>query len=145
MVVGSRLGKGSFGDVFHAQWKGRPVAVKVMRFNANAETPDSKALANELIEDFIAAAVRSEKAGFDGVELHGAHGYILAQFLSKATNRRDDKYGGTPENRIRLLREVTERVASVFGADRTAVRGERIAAPIIFRRQTESKKYIKWY
>lgn len=60
----------------------------------------------QLIEDFILAAVRSEKAGFDGVELHGAHGYILAQFLSKATNRREDKYGGSLENRARPIQEI---------------------------------------
>ncbi len=59
-----------------------------------------------LIEDFVAAAVRSEKAGFDGVELHGAHGYILCAFLSPDTNRRDDRYGGSAENRARIVREI---------------------------------------
>ena len=60
-----------------------------------------------LIEDFIAAAVRSEKAGFDGVELHGAHGYILCAFLSPETNRRDDRYGGSPEgDRARIVFEI---------------------------------------
>lgn len=58
-----------------------------------------------LRDDFIAAAVRAETAGFDGVELHGAHGYILCQFLSAETNRRTDVYGGSAENRARLLRE----------------------------------------
>ena len=52
----------------------------------------------QLVEDFVAAAVRSEKAGFDGVEIHGAHGYILAQFLSPEVNRREDRYGGSVEN-----------------------------------------------
>src|SRR6202453_2351379 len=63
-----------------------------------------------LREDFIAAAVRAEKAGFDGVELHGAHGYILCAFLSPETNRRDDRYGGSLENRARLLFEIIDGV-----------------------------------
>src|SRR5271154_821111 len=64
----------------------------------------------QLTEDFIAAAVRSEKAGFDGVELHGAHGYILCAFLSPETNRRDDRYGGSLENRARLIFEIIDGV-----------------------------------
>ena len=59
-----------------------------------------------LAEDFIAAAVRSEKAGFDGVELHGAHGYVICAFLSPETNRRTDRYGGSLENRARLLFDI---------------------------------------
>ena len=64
----------------------------------------------ELIEDFIAAAVRAEKAGFDGVELHGAHGYILCAFMSPETNRREDRYGGSPENRARIVFEIIKGV-----------------------------------
>jgi 2,4-dienoyl-CoA reductase-like NADH-dependent reductase (Old Yellow Enzyme family) len=60
----------------------------------------------QLVEDFVAAAVRSETAGFDGVEIHGAHGYVLAQFLSPTINRREDRYGGSPENRARILHEI---------------------------------------
>jgi 2,4-dienoyl-CoA reductase-like NADH-dependent reductase (Old Yellow Enzyme family) len=63
-----------------------------------------------LIEDFIAAAMRAETAGFDGVELHGAHGYILCAFLSAQTNRRADRYGGTLENRARILFEIIKGV-----------------------------------
>jgi len=59
-----------------------------------------------LREDFIAAAVRAERAGFDGVELHGAHGYILCAFLSPELNQRTDRYGGSPENRARLILEI---------------------------------------
>jgi 2,4-dienoyl-CoA reductase-like NADH-dependent reductase (Old Yellow Enzyme family) len=60
----------------------------------------------ELVADFVAAAERAEKAGFDGVELHGAHGYILAQFLSPGINRRTDRYGGSAENRARIVHEI---------------------------------------
>lgn len=77
----------------------------------------STAEVEQLRDDFIAAAVRSERAGFDGVELHGAHGYILCQFLSSATNRRDDQYGGSEENRNRLLLEIIEGIRRDCGAD----------------------------
>jgi len=60
----------------------------------------------QLAEDFIAAAVRAERAGFDGVEVHGAHSYVLCQFLSAEVNRRTDRYGGSLENRARLLFEI---------------------------------------
>ena len=63
---------------------------------------------DQLIEDFISGAVRAEKAGFDGVELHGAHGYILCQFLSPGVNLRSDKYGGSLENRARPLFDIIE-------------------------------------
>jgi len=64
----------------------------------------------QLVEDFVAAAVRSETAGFDGVEIHGAHGYVLAQFLSPETNRREDRYGGSVENRARIIFEIIDGV-----------------------------------
>jgi 2,4-dienoyl-CoA reductase-like NADH-dependent reductase (Old Yellow Enzyme family) len=63
----------------------------------------------EAVRDaYIAAAVRAEKAGFDGVEIHGAHGYILAQFLSDEINHRDDRYGGSLENRARIIFEIID-------------------------------------
>jgi len=74
---------------------------------ARAMTPGEIA---QLAEDFVAAAVRAERAGFDGVELHGAHGYVLSQFLSAEINGRGDRYGGTLENRARLLFEVVAAV-----------------------------------
>ena len=64
----------------------------------------------KLRDDFIAAAERADRAGFDGVELHGAHGYMLAQFLSPTINQRSDEYGGSLENRARLLLEIIEGV-----------------------------------
>ena len=70
----------------------------------------STAEVEQLVEDFVAAAVRSEQAGFDGVEIHGAHSYILCQFLSEGLNRRTDRYGGSPENRARAIKEIIEGV-----------------------------------
>jgi len=70
-----------------------------------------------LIEDFVVAAMRAEKAGFDGVELHGAHGYILCAFLSPETNRRTDRWGGSPENRARIVLEIIAGVRARTGPD----------------------------
>ncbi|MEM7407357.1 MAG: NADH:flavin oxidoreductase [Pseudomonadota bacterium] len=88
--------------------------------SADEET-GARALSNDevrtLIDDFVAAAVRAEHAGFDGVELHGAHGYIICQFLSAELNRRDDEYGGTLENRARVLREIIAGIRARCGAD----------------------------
>jgi 2,4-dienoyl-CoA reductase-like NADH-dependent reductase (Old Yellow Enzyme family) len=66
--------------------------------------------AEALVEAFVAAALRAERAGFDGVEIHGAHGYVLSQFLSPEINRRDDRYGGDAAGRARILWEVIEGV-----------------------------------
>jgi 2,4-dienoyl-CoA reductase-like NADH-dependent reductase (Old Yellow Enzyme family) len=66
----------------------------------------------EMIEAFIAAAQRAEKAGFDGVELHGAHTYLLCAFLGPEYNRRDDRYGGSLENRARSIREIISGIRS---------------------------------
>jgi len=71
----------------------------------------------QLRDDFIAAAVRAQKAGFDGVELHGAHGYILCQFLSPTINRREDRYGGSLENRARLIFEIIDGVRAACRPD----------------------------
>ncbi len=71
----------------------------------------------QLREDFIAAAVRSETAGFDGVEIHGAHGYVLCQFLSPTLNRREDRYGGSLENRARLVFEIIDGIRARCGAN----------------------------
>jgi 2,4-dienoyl-CoA reductase-like NADH-dependent reductase (Old Yellow Enzyme family) len=70
-----------------------------------------------LRDNFIAAAKRSEKAGFDGVEIHGAHGYILAQFLSPEINKRDDKWGGSLENRARLIFEIIDGIRATCRPD----------------------------
>src|SRR4029079_8278737 len=66
-------------------------------------------------DDFIAAALRCQRAGFDGVELHGAHGYLICEFLSAEINHRTDAYGGSPENRARLLNEMVDGVRAECG------------------------------
>ncbi len=75
-----------------------------------------------IIADYRAAAVNALAAGFDGVEVHAANGYLLDQFLRDGTNRRTDAYGGSIENRARLLLEVIEAVAEVWGGDKVGVR-----------------------
>jgi 2,4-dienoyl-CoA reductase-like NADH-dependent reductase (Old Yellow Enzyme family) len=86
----------------------------------NAET-GARALTlgevEKLRDDFVAAAVRCERAGFDGVELHGAHGYVLAQFLSPEINLRTDRYGGSLENRARIVKEIIDGVRAQTRSD----------------------------
>lgn len=77
----------------------------------------TEAEVERLIEDFVEAAVRTEKAGFDGAEIHGAHGYIIAQFLSPRTNRREDRWGGSLENRARLLFSIIDGIRARTGPD----------------------------
>ena len=112
---------------------GQPVSSSATRTDGQAHTYDGKqdfetarpldiAEIPRLLEDYARATKNAIAAGFDGVQIHAANGYLIDQFLRDNANLRDDRYGGTPENRIRLLREVAERVASVAGADRTAVR-----------------------
>lgn len=75
-----------------------------------------------ILDSYARAAENALKAGFDGVQIHGANGYLIDQFLRDNANFRTDGYGGSVENRIRLLSEVAERVSAAVGADRTAVR-----------------------
>ena len=75
-----------------------------------------------ILEDFNVGARNAIRAGFDGVQIHASNGYLVDQFLRGSANLRDDEYGGSIPNRIRLLREVTQAVADAAGADRTGVR-----------------------
>ena len=75
-----------------------------------------------IVDDFRQTAANAIAAGFDGVEIHGANGYLLEQFIKDGANQRTDAYGGSVENRARLLLEVTAAVAREIGADRTGVR-----------------------
>lgn len=72
---------------------------------------------HQLKDDFVNAAIRSKQAGYDGVEIHGAHGYILSQFLSSEINHRTDAYGGSLENRARLIFEIVNETREKCGAD----------------------------
>ncbi|MBZ5734718.1 NADH:flavin oxidoreductase [Nocardioides sp. TRM66260-LWL] len=71
----------------------------------------------QVVADFVAGAVRAERAGFDGVELHGAHGYLLCQFLDARHNHRTDRYGGSLENRLRIFHEVLDGIRAATGPD----------------------------
>ncbi|OTG85008.1 alkene reductase [Acinetobacter sp. ANC 4648] len=74
-----------------------------------------------IVEQFKQAAIRAKEAGFDGVELHAANGYLIDQFLQSSTNQREDKYGGSVENRARLLLDVMDVLIEVWGAGRVGV------------------------
>lgn len=74
------------------------------------------------IEDYAKAAANAKAAGFDGVQLHGANGYLIDQFLRQSTNLRTDEYGGSPGNRTRFMREVLEAIIAVWGADKVSIR-----------------------
>lgn len=74
-----------------------------------------------IVEAYRQGAENAKRAGFDGVEIHGANGYLLDQFLQDSTNQRDDVYGGPIENRARLMLEVVDAAISVWGADRVGL------------------------
>jgi len=106
----------------------QPVAPSAIRYSANGPVPFSmpRALLIEeisgVVEEFRTGAERAKAAGFDGVEIHAANGYLPDQFLQDGTNHRTDAYGGPIENRARFLLEIVEAAASVWTGDRVAVR-----------------------
>jgi len=87
-------------------------------------TPRALTLAEikEIIEDFSSAAKNAKEAGFDGVEVHGANGYLLDQFLQDGSNKRTDEYGGSIENRSKLLLQVVDAVIKIWGKGRVGIR-----------------------
>lgn len=97
----------------------RPGATENPNVEARAMTLDDIA---RTLDDYSNAARNALAAGFDGVELHAANGYLIDQFMRDGTNLRDDDYGGPVENRLRLLREVVGRLIDAVGAGRTGVR-----------------------
>ena len=76
----------------------------------------------QIVEDFAQGARNAIAAGFDGVQIHGANGYLIDQFLRDGANKRSDAYGGSIENRIRLMKEVAQAVADAIGLERTGIR-----------------------
>ncbi|UWR66144.1 alkene reductase [Phaeobacter inhibens] len=123
--------------MFHAD--GKPVAPSALAPDATVwivdpetgeggmvESPVPRALESDeiarVLEDYRLAARNAKAAGFDGVEIHAANGYLIDEFLRSTSNHRADAYGGSVENRIRFAIEVAEAVASEMGADRTGIR-----------------------
>jgi N-ethylmaleimide reductase len=101
------------GETLTASWKSAPF-----------ETPralETEEIA-EVVESFRQGAKNAKLAGFDGVELHGANGYLVEQFLQSRSNQRSDQYGGSVENRCRFLKETVDALIDVWGSDRVAVR-----------------------
>lgn len=121
------------GRVSHQVFHGtRPVSASAIGLNERIPRmpgltyPVPRALSageiEQLIEDYATAASNARAAGFDGVEIHGANGYLLDQFLHHASNHRDDEFGGSAENMIRFPLAVVDAVIAAVGADRVGLR-----------------------
>lgn len=123
------------GRVSHSSLLGgkQPVAPSAIAPVGELHTPNGKVAMetpralerqeiSEIVEQFRSSAENAKVAGFDGVELHGAFGYLIDQFLQDGSNQRTDDYGGSVENRARFLLEVVEAVAGVWGADRMGIK-----------------------
>jgi N-ethylmaleimide reductase len=128
--------------VHHGRWShssynpdgSLPVAPSAIAPPGNAYTPNSEQVAYEtpraldanelpgIVAEFRRAAISAQEAGFDAVEIHGANGFLLDQFLQDGSNHRTDTYGGTIANRARLLLEVVDAISDDIGKDRVAVR-----------------------
>jgi N-ethylmaleimide reductase len=124
-------GRASHSSFHHGQLPVAPSAIKIDGDGIHTpigkqayETP--RALQTEeipsVVEDYRKAAERAKVAGFDGIEVHGANGYLIDQFLQSKTNHRSDRYGGSLENRFQFLKEVTEAVLTVWPANRVGIR-----------------------
>ncbi|WP_427968610.1 alkene reductase [Altererythrobacter sp.] len=123
------------GRLVHPDFLGgnSPVSASATTAPDHAHTPtgrkpneQARALTKDeikrVVEDYRLAAANAKAAGFDGVQLHGANGYLVDQFLRDSSNLREDEYGGSPENRTRFMREVLEGLIDVWGADRVGIR-----------------------
>lgn len=123
------------GRIVHPVFLGgdKPVSASATTAPGQAHTPEGKRDYVEarpletdeiarVVEDYRHAAKNAKAAGFDGVQLHGANGYLIDQFLRDGTNHRTDRYGGSAENRTRFMREVLEALIEVWGADRVSLR-----------------------
>lgn len=136
-------GSVAIAQIYHAGMRALPEAIR--------ETPvcpsDNEAFAaraltlsevERFIDDFVTAAMRAERAGFDGIEIHGAHGYLICEFLSPEVNLRTDRYGGDYDNRTRLLRELITGVRQSCGAQFSV--GVRLSAELFGLRLAEMKR-----
>lgn len=104
-------------DEKHGGWQtGAPSGIPFLE-NDRAPQPLDKECISKIVSDFKAAAARANTAGYKVIEIHSAHGYLLHEFLSPISNKRSDEYGGSFENRIRLLKQVIEAVKSVWPAE----------------------------
>ena len=103
-----------------------PQGVVAYTHQGKVEVPVPQALSEaeiaEVVEQFRRGAANAMRAGFDGVEIHGANGYLIQQFLSDNSNQRTDQYGGSHENRVRFAVEVATAVSTAIGADRVGIR-----------------------
>lgn len=125
-----------------AELEGTIVAPSAIAFSDRYQTPAAltKEQIKETVEAFKEGARRAKEAGFDVIELHGAHGYLINQFLSPLSNQRDDEYGGSRENRFRILREIIEQVKTVWdgpllvrvSADEYAPEGNQMEDHVMF-------------
>jgi N-ethylmaleimide reductase len=123
------------GRLVHPDFLGgaAPVSASATHANETAHTPQGRKPTERaraatlddiarIVDDYGRAAENAKAAGFDGVQLHGANGYLVDQFLRAGTNLRDDDYGGSPENRTRFMREVLERLIAIWGKERVSIR-----------------------
>ncbi len=125
------MGRSSHSSFHHGKLAVAPSAIKINEEYIHTPTGKQphevpRALDTSeiprVVEDYRLAAERAKQAGFDGVEIHGANGYLIDEFLQSKTNQRTDDYGGSIENRYRFLKEVVEAVTSVLPANRVGVR-----------------------
>ncbi|MFT4144190.1 MAG: NADPH dehydrogenase NamA [Mobilitalea sp.] len=102
---------------------GEKVGVSPIRFNERYTVPRELSIAEikQIVRDFGQAARRADQVGYDAIELHGAHGYLINQFLSPMSNHRTDEYGGSYENRTRFLKEVLEEVHRNWPSDKPVI------------------------
>lgn len=114
------------GGAPHAPSAVRAEVDVVLPDRSRVPCPEPRAIATEeipaLIDTYVTAARNARQAGFDAVEIHAANGYLLEQFLYSSSNQRSDAYGGSVENRCRLVLEIAQAVADELGADRTGIR-----------------------
>jgi N-ethylmaleimide reductase len=130
-------------------WKVDPVTGQGGMYDSPTPRALTRSEIRQIVEDFRQAARRAMRAGFDGVEIHGANGYLIDQFLRTTSNTRTDEYGGSRANRLRFLQEVVDAVSEEIGAERTAIRlapfltARGMACPDILPTILEAAQYLQ--